>query len=811
MPLPPHPCVTLASRVKPSRTSAFVPIQQLGVQHLDAARGLFRGASASVEVVALASDAIQIRIHPRRSPAEPSWIANPLPEFPPAIRWKQRRDRVHGSTDLARFELHLPTGAWSLSDPNGIEILSAVPGSIGFAGAEARITLRLAPREALFGLGETTGAFNKRGQIKEFWNTDVLGHAPAIHPALKSLYVSIPFAISLRDGRVAGLFWDNPSRQVWDLGNADPDAWQMQAASGAIDLYCFTGPRISQVLDRFTQLTGRMPLPPRWALGYHQSRYSYKSHKHLESIAREFRRREIPCDALYCDIHHMDHHRVFTFGRDFPRPRSMIARLRRQGFQVVAIANPGVQDSRSFGLLRRGRKADAFVQDATGKSDFIGEVWPGKSRFPDFLSAAVRDWWGQEQTALLETGVAGVWNDMNEPANFARPDKTLDPEAIHRTDRGRRRHHEVHNLYGMQMARASRDGMLRFFAETCKPDAIPRPFVITRSGYAGVQRHAIVWTGDNSACWEHLADSLQMLLNLSLSGVPFVGSDVGGFLGNPTPELFIRWLQMAVFTPFLRTHSNIDTRPREPWSFGPEVESIARDFLRLRYQLLPYLYGLVHESSESGIPIVRPLFWHAPNDPLAVGCSDQFFLGENLLIAPILQPGTRARSVYLPRGEWYDFWSGDLLPGSGHILREAPLDRIPILVRSGTILPMCAPQASLASHAPEVIFLHVWPRDSGSLTWYDDDGLTQAYATGASQSRVIQTRVGPRSGLLDIGPIEGEYAGHSRRWRIVLRGIRRKLEVRVQGVTVPAEFVPELGIQAFDVPTIPGPIQATWR
>jgi len=797
--------------VKPSRTSAFLPIQNLDVQHLDAARGLFHGASASVDVMALASDLLQIRIHRRRSPAEPSWIANPLPDFPPAIRWKRSRDRVQGSTELAQFDLHLPTGSWSLTDPTGLEIAATVPGSIGFAGTEARLNLRLAPREALFGLGETTGAFNKRGQIKEFWNTDVLGHAPAIHPALKSLYLSIPFALSLRDGRAAGLFWDNPARQTWDLGCSDPNAWQMKAASGAIDLYCFTGPRLDPILERFTQLTGVMPLPPRWALGFHQSRYSYLSRAHLESVAREFRRRQIPCDALHCDIHHMDHHRVFTFGKDFPRPKTMIAQLRRKGFRVVAIANPGVQDSPRFDRLRRGRKADAFVKNPDGQSDFIGEVWPGKSRFPDFLSAAVRDWWGEEQEALLETGVAGVWNDMNEPANFARTDKTLDPKCVHRTDRGTRRHHEVHNLYGMQMARASRDGMLRFYAETSKPDAIPRPFVITRAGYAGVQRHAIVWTGDNSACWEHLADSLQMLLNLGLSGVPFVGSDVGGFLGNPTPELFLRWLQMAVFTPFLRTHSNIDTLPREPWAFGPEVEAIARDFLRLRYQLLPYLYGLVRQASLSGTPIMRPLLWHAPNDPLATACSDQFLLGENLLIAPILHPGAQSRSVYLPRGEWYDFWTGELLPGSGYILRKAPLDRIPILVRSGSLLPMSAPQPFVKDHSPERIFLHIWPRAAGSLTWYDDDGATQAYTTGSWQSRIIRTQVGPRSGQLDIGPVEGNYPGHRGPWRIVLRGIPRKRAVKVEGKAVPTDYVEELGIQAFDVPNLPGPIQATWR
>jgi alpha-glucosidase len=799
------------------RTPTLRSVQNLRVAETTSDQISLRSKSFSVRIRALADDLFHLRVLRTPMPPEPSWAVIKTDWPSTSSRVERRGSTIALQTDAARFRFHLKTGAWSITDRHGLEVFSAPAGATGFVGSQARLSLTLSEREALFGLGETTGTFNKRGLIREFWNIDVLGHAPAIHPGLRNLYVSIPFALSLRDGRVAGLFWDNPARQTWDLGQTTPDTWTLTSASGPVDLYLFTGPKIAPVLERYTELTGRMPLPPRWALGYQQSRYSYETRERLEAVADEFRRRQLPCDVLHCDIHHMDGHRVFTFGADFPKPASMIAGLAKRGFKVVAIANPGVKDTPRFDVLRRGRKLDAFVKDPSGNKDAWGEVWPGRSCFPDFLNAKTRTWWGSEQAAHLRQGVAGIWNDMNEPANFGRPDKTLDPEALHHTDHGPRRHHQVHNLYGMQMARASREGMLLRAADGGKapasaaPHRIARPFVITRAGYAGIQRHAVVWTGDNTSCWEHLNDSLQMLLNLGLSGVPFVGSDVGGFLDNTTPELWIRWLQMAVFTPFLRNHSNIDTVAQEPWAFGPRIEEIARDSLHLRYQLIPYLYGLFQEASRTGAPMMRPLLWHYPNDPVAAACSDQFLVGENLMVAPILRQGAVARSVYLPRGEWFDFWSGELFQGGVHVVLPAPLERIPILVRSGTILPMKTVRQFIGPREPSNVVLHLWARESGHLDWYDDDGRTQAFTTGMTQTRRLQTHVTRSGGRLEIGPIDGPYAGSTRSWRVVLRGITRECTVQVDGKEVDAEYVPEIGIVAFDMPAVPHRTEAKWR
>lgn len=720
----------------------------------------------------------------------------------PRIRAGKRIARLQ--TGAGELCVDRQTGAWRVVDPHGLEVFVSPARStwLGPAGGGG-FDLKLTATERLWGFGETTGPFDQRGQRRELWNIDVLGHAPAIHPGLHSLYVSIPLMLSLRDGRAAAVFLNNPARQTWDLDATPTGCCRVTADHGALDLHLFLGPTLPQILERYTALTGRLPLPPRWALGYHQSRYSYETRARLEAVAREFRQRDIPCDALYLDIHHLRGHRVFTFGRAFPRPDDLMRRLGRQGFKVVAIVDPGVKDDPRFGVLRRGERADAFVKAPDGVSDYRGEVWPGRARFPDFLNAGARAWWGREQARLLRRGIAGIWNDMNEPANFARADKTLDPECRHRTGQGIRRHVEVHNLYGLEMARASREGAL-----TERPDE--RPFIITRAGWAGIQRQALVWTGDNSSTWEHLAGTLPCLLNLSLSGVAFCGSDAGGFLGNCTGELLVRWIQMAAFTPFFRNHTNTGTRDQEPWAFGPETEAICRRYIHLRYQLLPYLYGLFVEAGRTGAPVMRPLAWHYPNDPVAAACGTQFLLGPALLVAPVLEAGAAARAVYLPPGTWFDFWTGEACPGREHRLARAPLDTLPLFVKAGTILPMTATRPFIGDREPAEVVLHVWPGARGELAWYEDDGRSLAYERGERLERTIRHEPNRRGGRLEFGPAHGRHPSTVRQWRIVLRAQERRVRAWVNRRLVPVETVPESGLASFTLANDSGPVPVAW-
>ena len=452
-----------------------------------------------------------------------------------------------------------------------------------------------------------------------------------------------------------------------------------------------------------------------------------------------------------------------------------------------------MKDDPDFPVFQRGMQREAFVREADGKTDYQGEVWPGIVRFPDFLNSEVRTWWGEEQRTLLEQGVAGIWNDMNEPANFARPDKTLPPDALHRTESGPQPHAAVHNLYGQAMAQASREGLLSH-----RPDE--RPFVVTRAGYAGIQRHAIVWTGDTSSHWEHLRDAVPMLLNLSLSGVPFCGGDVGGFLGNATPELFVRWLQFAAFTPFFRNHSNLGTRDQEPWAFGPEVETIARETLRLRYQLIPLLYCLSQRAASEGEPLIRPLLYHYTNDSVAVACNSQFLLGRDLLIAPVLEPGCPARSVYLPNDVWYDFGTGERHVGGKSILAETPLNRIPVYVRAGGILPLAPARNSTQEPPGETLTLHVWPGPEGSLHWYEDDGITRQHESGLYHQRRITLRRRGRTTQLHFGPAEGTFTSRIRNWRIVVWDTPPNARIRIDGTVRKSPSSPEAELLVIDLP-----------
>ena len=746
-----------------------------------------------MELSVIAPGLFRLRVHRGKAPLPSRSWAVVEQVWPPSMATVHATNEVVSlRTTDAHLTCSLTDASWVLKSGD-LELFRSKPGSMGFAGDRPGLTLALQNREAVFGLGESTGSFNKRGLIREFWNIDVLGHAPAIHPSLRNLYVSIPFALSLREGRAAGLFWDNPARQTWDVGQTRLDEWKLTAASGELDLYLFAGPTVPGVVAEYTRLTGRIPMPPRWSLGYQQCRYGYETAARVEQVARDFRERKIPCDVLYLDIHHMDAYRVFTFGKGFPKPSALMQRLRSDGFRVVAIVDPGVKDEPRFGVWRRGIAADAFVKNPGGESDFIGEVWPGKARYPDFLRPETRSWWAQEQGALTRQGVAGFWNDMNEPSNFARPDKTLAPDAVHRTEAGPLPHVEVHNLYGMQMARASREGSL-----AAAPDQ--RPFVITRASYAGGQRDAVVWTGDNSSHWDHLRDSVQMLLNLGVSGVAVCGGDIGGFLDNTTPELFVRWLQFAAFTPFFRNHSNLGTIDQEPWALGPVVEAIARHTIEQRYHFLPLFYCLVAEARETGAPVMRPLFWHYANDPMATARGDQFLLGRDLLVAPILEQGSAARAVYLPNEAWYDFWTDEPIEGGRHHLAEASLEHIPLFVRGGAILPIIESAAHTGAQDLSTITLNVWPGLNDGFDWYEDDGETQAFERGDWHRRRLRlTRKGTRL-TLEIGAACGTRLSAVKLWRVVLHGIAGKARVTVDGQLAEVLRVPEDELIVLEIP-----------
>ncbi|MFD2328549.1 TIM-barrel domain-containing protein [Cohnella sp. GCM10020058] len=577
-----------------------------------------------------------------------------------------------------------------------------------------------------YGLGEKTGFLDKKGERYEMWNSDV--YAPHV-PDIEALYQSIPWSIHFRYGRPAyGVLLDNPGRTAFDM-RTRADRYQISAEKGALDLYVVQGPTLKDVVRNLTALTGRTPLPPKWSIGYQQSRYSYMSQDEVLQVARTFRKKKIPCDVLYLDIHYMDEYRVFTWDPvAFPRPLEMMSELEALGFQLVPIVDPGVKKDPSYPVYQQGVRNEYFCRKLEGEI-FIGPVWPGPSAFPDFTDDSAAAWWGNLHVHYTSHGIKGIWNDMNEPSVF-NDSKTMDLDVVHANNGNPRTHGELHNLYGMLMSKATQEGMKRHLNGE-------RPFVLTRAGYTGIQRYATVWTGDNRAYWEHLAMSIPMVLNLGLSGVAFAGPDIGGFSHHTTGELLARWTQVGAFTPFCRNHSAIDTIRQEPWLFGEKVEDICRAYIGLRYRLMPTLYALFYETSVSGLPIVRPLLMEYPDDETVYNLCDQFLFGPDLLVAPILRPGTFSRAVYLPAGIWYDYWTGERHEGGRWILAAAPLATMPMYVRAGGILaeqPL-AMYADDAAAQSEPVTLTVYAGEEGQFRLYEDDGRTYAYEQGAYRLR----------------------------------------------------------------------------
>ncbi|MFD1019670.1 glycoside hydrolase family 31 protein [Thalassobacillus hwangdonensis] len=566
----------------------------------------------------------------------------------------------------------------------------------------------------IYGLGEKSGFINKNGLKISNWNTDVF--APHNKDTVE-LYQSIPFALIHAQDKTTGIFFDNTFRTSFDM-QTYRDKLEIMAEGGQVNVYVIWGEDVKETVQAYTDLTGKTPLPPKWSLGYHQSRYSYTSQDEVSTIAATFKKYGIPLDCIFLDIHYMDDYRVFTFNEDtFPGAGALVKDLNSQGIDVVPIVDPGVKKDVHYPVYVEGMEKGYFSKYLDGDV-YYGEVWPGESAFPDFFNSSVQKWWGGLHQYYTKLGIRGIWNDMNEPSVFNET-KTMDLDVMHDVDGKKISHKEGHNLYGLYMSKATFEGL---------KEQVPnsRPFSLTRAGYAGVQRYSAVWTGDNRSHWEHLEMSLPMIINLGLSGVAFSGADVGGFSSDTTPELLIRWTQVGAFLPYFRNHSVQDSIYQEPWAFGEATMESVKKYIELRYRFMPYLYTLFHEAEQTGLPVVRPLVMEYPQDEETFQCSDQFLLGKNVLVAPILRQGQTHRAVYLPAGEWYDFWTEERYKGGEYHLIKADLDTLPLFVKEGTILPLGSPVRN--TKEKQEIELHIYHSEqevTGIL--YEDDGISYDY------------------------------------------------------------------------------------
>jgi len=699
----------------------------LAVEKLKDGVELTAGA-AKVRVTAFSDGVFRVRVAPNGTfPKDFSWAVIESPETSTlTIDEDQKEVRIRSGKIVATVEKS-PL-LISFSDAAGNVLLADEP-SLPMAsnGQRVRAWKKMPLEENYYGLGDKAGPMNRRNRAFTNWNTDAFGWQESTDP----LYKAIPFFVGLRKGVAYGLFFDNTYWSSFDFGKESADYFSFGADGGELNYYFVAGPEPKKVIERYTALTGRSPLPPLWTLGYQQCRYSYYPEARVREIARLLREKKIPADAIYLDIDYQEGNAPFTINRQyFPTFEKMITDLGAQSFHVILITDLHIKNNPDHGYVPfdSGMKNDVFVKNPDG-SVYVGLVWPGQSVFPDFTLSRVRDWWGGLYKDFVGMGISGYWNDMNEPAVFRPPQKTMPLSVVHRLDDGTTLDHRaVHNIFGMQNSRATYEGLLKLQSDE-------RPFVLTRAAYAGTQRFAATWTGDNLATWNHISMSTPMLLSMGVSGYPLVGDDIGGFGSSPPADLLTRWYEIGAFNPIFRNHAAKGTADHEPWANGPEQEAIRRKYIELRYKLLPYIYTAIEEATRTGIPLMRPLFLEYPHAEEFYGDDHDFLFGPDFYVAPAVTESTDAQKILLPEGEWYDFWTLEKYTNKDQINLYPRIDELPLYVRAGAIVAMQPLVQSTGEKPVGPLELRVYlPSDTSAKdcrgALYQDDGHTFAYTRG---------------------------------------------------------------------------------
>lgn len=572
---------------------------------------------------------------------------------------------------------------------------------------------------AYYGLGEKGGSLNKKGCYTENYNTD----DPDTDDNSIVYYKTVPFYVGLKESNVYGIFFDNSYRSFYDMGKNYEDRIYFGAIGGQINYYFILGDSIKEVVSEYTNLTGKMDMPPLWSLGYQQNRFSYLSKEEVKGIINTFEKKSIPIDVLYLDIDYMDGFRVMTFkDPEFSGIENLIGEFKEKGIRTITILDPGVKVDEEYPVYTSGLKEDIYVKKSDG-SIFLGSVWAGESVFPDFSNYKCRKWWKNLLKEFINKyNISGIWNDMNEPCVFDNEYKTIEESCLHNSDYGVIEHKEFHNRYGFEMSRCSKEAQEELNSNL-------RGFSMTRATYAGGQRYSSIWTGDNSSLWSQLRMSISMDANLGISGFSFVGNDVGGFGLDCTEELFIRWMQLGTFLPIFRNHSNMYTRRQEPWAFGLNAEKIAKEAIELRYELLPYIYTCFYESYKYGLPVFRPLVMEFEKDRDVLNIKEQFMFGSNILVCPVLHEGERHKFVYFPEGKWYNYKTNEIYEGNSRQKIKCDLSEILFFVKEGSIIPVYEEKYKNVDNKPETVTIKIYGNKAEGLYYYDD-GISNEYKEG---------------------------------------------------------------------------------
>ncbi len=749
-------------------------------------------ACATLRVTALRDDVLRIRVAYNGSlPEDASWAVLPASRTATIAVTPETTSIVAGfRTATAHVSIDRRNGTLRVTDLNG-RVLREDAAPVEFrTDGSFRLTEVMPTDEHYFGLGDKTGPSDRRGRAFSMWNADTYRFQEFTDP----LYKDIPFFLSFRAGTATGTLLDNTWRSSFDFGKEYPHAYSFGASSGPLDVYLMLGPTPRQIVEAYAWLTGTAPMPPRWMLGFQQSRYTYTPQSRLLEVATKLRADHIPADALYLDIEFQDRNRPFTINTaTFPNMPGTLAQLRAMHFHTVAITDLHIAKApgQSYAPYDSGTVGDHFLHKNDG-SVYSGKVWPGPAVFPEFTQASSRKWWGTLYQPFHAVGFEGFWNDMNETSIFDSPTSTIDETTLDRVDepgfaKRTGTQAEFHNIYGMENSRATYEGLLAL-------DPNQRPFVLTRATYAGGQRYSATWTGDDSSTWNHLRMTSPMLKSLGLGGFSFAGADVGGFAGSPSPELLTKWMEIAAFHPIDRAHAEKGTRDKEPWVDGTMQEDLRRTYIETRYKLMPYLYTLAEQTTRTGLPIMRPIFLDYPNGahdghPLDLESDQNFLLGHDLLIAP--SPYGEAPDKYtveFPTARWYDFWTGDAVAkieptpsaeGAPAVATDQvalytsvkpTLATLPVYVRGGAILPM-APLTQSTDETPSgSLTLRVYAGDDCRGELYTDDGHSFAYRSGEFLRMSFACTVAPDELRLELSKHTGSYPAWWKDVRVEIYG-----------------------------------------
>lgn len=614
---------------------------------------------------------------------------------------------------------------------------------------------KLQEEERFIGLGEKTGNLDRKGSAYTNWNTDNYGYAVNLDP----LYVTIPFYIGIHHKLNYGLFLDNTFQSDFNFGASNNRFSSFGAHGGEMNYYFIYHKKLRDIIKSYTYLTGRMPMPAKWSLGYQQNRYSYYPQTEVMRIAKTLREKKIPADGITLDIHYMDKYQLFTWDKDrFPDPIAMTSKLDELGFKTTVIVDPGIKVEEDAKAYQSGLKENIFLKYPDGKN-YTAQVWPGWCNFPDFTNPKGRAWWHKQVGFFANNGISGIWNDMNEIATWGQ--KTPD-NILYDYDGKGASNMQGHNVYGLQMTRASYEG--------AKEQLKKRPFILTRASYAGAQRYSAIWTGDNRAEGDHMLLGVRLMNSMGLSGVAFTGMDVGGFTGGASPALYAKWIEIGAFNPYFRNHSALNTKSSEPWTYGEDVLTIARNYISLRYQLMPYLYSSFYEATQNGMPLMRSLAIDNAFDANVYNTDfqNQYQFGSAFMVAPF-EDGKDYGAIYFPKGEWYDLFNDEKTDGEKSSVLKLTLNELPVFVKAGSIIPMHSIIQSTSEKPTDTLSVHIYNgKEANNFVYYEDDGMSFDYQKGDFYKRMIT--FDPMKKQISFAKQQGNFNTHFKFVKIILHG-----------------------------------------